>query len=115
MDRAQRPPRERAAEPEARGAERWIAPYFRDPTLWPVLVVAAASAATGLAALFCLAALDRNAYAAAALLALAWMSADVARRERSAHRRLGLAGRALLAVWALGAAAAVGAGWAGLF
>jgi hypothetical protein len=99
----------------AEGLERWIAPYFHDSTLWPVLAVAAAIGVTGLAALLLLAALDRNLYAQAALLAVAWMSADAVLRERRARRRLGLAGRSILALWALAAAAALAAWRWGLF
>jgi hypothetical protein len=105
----------RPEEPEGEGLERWIAPYFQDSTLWPVLAVAAAIGVTGMASLLLLAAVDRNPYAAAALLALAWMSGDAALRERRARRRLGLAGRSILALWALGAAAALAAWLGGLF
>jgi hypothetical protein len=90
------------AGPEPAGPERWLAPYFRDSTLWPVLAVATAS-------------VDRNLYAAAALTALAWMSSDALLRERRARGRVGLAGRSLAALWALGAAAALAVWRAGLF
>jgi hypothetical protein len=102
-------------ELEPTGLERWIAPYFRDSTLWPVLAVAAAVGVTGLAGVLLLAAVDRNPFAAAAGLALAWMSVDASLRERRARHRLGLAGRSLLALWALGIAAALAAWRGGLF
>ena len=102
-------------EPEPEGVERWLAPYFRDSTLWPVLAVVAASAVTGLASVLLLAAVDRNLAAMAALIALVWMSVDVTRRERRARGRTGLAGRALLALWALSLAAALAARRVGLF
>src|SRR5262245_56072304 len=94
---------------EPAGVERWLAPYFRDPTLWPVLAVATASAVTGLASLLLLAAVDRSVYAAAALIAVGWMSVDVSLRERRGRGRIGLAGRALLALWTLALAAALAA------
>jgi hypothetical protein len=89
--------------------DRWIEPYFRDSTLWPVLAVAAAIAVTLVAALLVLAVVDRNLYGMGALLALGWMSADAARRDLRARRRIGLVSGAILAVWALGAAAAFAA------
>lgn len=89
--------------------ERWIEPYFRDSSLWPVLVVAAAILVTLLATLLVLAVGDRNLAALAALLALVWMSVDATLRQLRAHRRLGWVGAAIVAVWLLGAAAAVAA------
>lgn len=88
---------------------RWIAPYFRDPSLWPVLVAAAAILVTLLASLLVRAAADRSPMALAALLALVWMSADATLRELRSRRRLGPLGAAILAVWALGIAAAIAA------
>ena len=102
-------------EPEPSGLERWIAPYFHDSTLWPVLAVTGAVGVTGLAGLLLLAAVDRNPFAAAAALTLAWMSVDASLRERRARHRLGLAGRSILALWALGIAAALAAWLGGLF
>jgi hypothetical protein len=94
--------------------DRWIEPYFRDSTLWPVLAVAAAIAVTLVATLLVLAVVDRNLYAMGALLALGWMSADAAWRDFGARRRVGLVSGAILAVWALGAAAAFAARRSGL-
>jgi len=94
--------------------ERWIEPYFRDSSLWPVLVVAAAIVVTLVATILVLAVGDRNLAAMAALLAFAWMSADATWRELRSRRRLGLVGAAILAVWVLGAAAAVAARTSGI-
>jgi hypothetical protein len=95
--------------------DRWIEPYFRDSALWPVLLVAAAILVTLAAGLILLAAVDRAPAAMLALLALAWMSGDVTLRQIRARRRLGLAGRFLLALWALAAAAALAARLAGIY
>jgi len=95
--------------------ERWIEPYFRDSSLWPVLVVAATILVTLVAAILVLAVGDRNPAAMAALLALVWMSADATLREIRSRRRLGLVGGAILAVWVLGAAAGVAARRSGFF
>ena len=95
--------------------DRWIEPYFRDSTLWPVLVVAASILVTLVAAVLLLAVVDRNLSAMAAVLALAWMSGDAMLRQLRARRRLGLVGGAILGVWALSAAAALAARLAGIF
>jgi hypothetical protein len=94
--------------------ERWIEPYFRDSTLWPVLAVATAIAVTLLAMVLVLAIADRNLAAMAALLALGWMSADATRRELRSRARLGVVGGSILVIWALGAAAAIAARRAGI-
>jgi hypothetical protein len=94
--------------------ERWIEPYFRDSTLWPVLLVAAAILTTLLATVLVLALADRNLAAMAALLALGWMSVDATLRVLRARRRLGLVGASILGVWLLAAAAALAARWSGL-
>jgi hypothetical protein len=94
--------------------ERWIEPYFRDSTLWPVLLVAAAILTTLLATVLVLALADRNLAAMAALLALGWMSVDATLRVLRARRRLGLVGASILGVWLLAAAAAIAARWSGL-
>ena len=95
--------------------ERWIEPYFRDSTLWPVLAVAAAIAVTLVASLLVLAIADRNLAAMAGLAALAWMSADATLRRLRSRRRLGPIGASILAVWALAAAAALVARLGGFF
>ena len=95
--------------------DRWIEPYFRDPSLWPVLAVAIAILVTLVAAVLLLAVVDRNLPAAAALLLLAWMSGDATLRQLRARGRLGLAGRLVISVWALGVLAALAARAAGIF
>ena len=95
--------------------ERWIEPYFRDSSLWPVLVVAAAILVTLVATILVLAVGDRNVAAMAALLALVSMSADATLREVRSRRRLGLVGGSILAVWVLSAAAGVAARRSGFF
>jgi len=94
--------------------ERWIEPYFRDSTLWPVLAVAAAILITLLAMVLVLAVADRNLAAMAALLALGWMSADLTLRELRSRRRPGLVGASILVVWVLGIAAAIAARHSGI-
>jgi hypothetical protein len=107
------PPPPPPSEDEPRGAEFWLAPFFRDSSLWPVLAVAAlifvVLAASGL-----LLALDRNPFAIAAVLLALWGSIDLAIRAR---RRGGsrLVQGCVAAFWALSIAAAVAARRAGWF
>jgi hypothetical protein len=95
--------------------ERWIEPYFRDSSLWPVLVVMAAILVTLVATLLLLAVGDRNLAAMAALLALGWMSVDATLRQLRSRGRLGLVGGSILAIWGLGIGAAIAARQSGLF
>jgi hypothetical protein len=95
--------------------EQWIEPYFRDSSLWPVLVVMAAILVTLVATLLLLAVGDRNLAAMAALLALGWMSVDATLRQLRSRGRLGLVGGSILAIWGLGIGAAIAARQSGLF
>lgn len=87
--------------------------YLRDPTLWPVLIVAVAIFVTlGTAALLT-ALRDRNLFASLALLVLAGVSADAATREIRG-RGFGPISGALLVLWGLSAGAAgavIALGW----
>jgi hypothetical protein len=105
------------SEPEGDGGsrlERWLGPYFTDSTLWPVTFAAVVVLVLLGAALLIFAARERNPFAAAALLGLAWISADAVRSSRRAGR-LGAVGRAILALWALVAGVAAAALALGLF
>lgn len=94
--------------------ERWLGPFFRDPSLWPVLAVAVAIFVTlGTAALL-LATVDRNPFALGAVFVLGLVSFDVAWRERRGGR-FGLASRCLLGYWILVAACAFAVARAGWF
>jgi hypothetical protein len=111
-ERASPSPSERATGSRL---DAWIEPYFRDSTLWPVLVVAAAILVTLAAALLLLALVERDLYAIAALLAAGWISGDFVLRDVRGHGRVGLAGGTLLALWAMGAVAAAVARGLGFF
>lgn len=97
---------QREREP-ATAFERWVLPYLTDSSLWPVLAVAAAIAATIGAAVLLLA-LRRQPAALAALVLLAGVTAHALYEDVRAHRTP-WAGGAALALWALSAAAAWGA------
>ncbi len=98
---------------EPHGAEFWLAPYFRDSTLWPVLVtVGAIFVVLGASAL--LMALERNPFSIAAVLVMLWISSDaVIRNQRRGRSRLLLG--CIASFWLLSAAAAAVARWAGWF
>lgn len=83
--------------------ERFVAPFFEEPTLWPVLLVLAAHAFLGGAVLLAFALRDRNPFALGALALLLVASGDLGLRlVRS--RRMGRLGWGLVAFW-LGSAA----------
>lgn len=90
-------PRRSAREPA--WLDEHLGVYLRDPSLWPVGIVAFAIAATLGAALLAAAALSGNALLWAAVGILALVSLDVLQRELRARRRLGLASRLLLLLW----------------
>ena len=94
------PPPEDRDEPH--GTDLWLAPFFRDSTLWPVLVTAA-GAFTAL-----------NPFGVAAVLVLLWITVDAGiRYGRGPGGRFLLA--SIAAFWVLSIAAAVGVRWLGWF
>lgn len=99
---------------EPRGAERWLAPFFRDSTLWPVLVAVSAVFVVFGASALLLAFVERNPFAVGAVLILLWMSIDAGIRSRRRGGSRLLVG-AIAVFWLLSAAAALGAAWAGWF
>ncbi len=104
--------------PEREDAPRdlagWLAPYLRDPSLWPVtLVVFAIAVVLGASGLL-LAFAERNPFALGAVLLALWISVDVSLRERRRGRPPRVAIGAL-ALWLASAAAAVAARSAGWF
>ena len=105
---------QRRDDAEAGGIDRWVAPFFRDSTLWPVAIAAVASLVTLGAALMLLAVQDRNLFAIGAVGVLALVSLEVLVRS-ARRRRLGLEGRAVLGWWILSAAAAAAGIHGGLF
>lgn len=88
--------------------ERFLSPFFEEPTLWPVTLVLGAHAFLGGAVLLAMAARARNVFAMAALALLLVMTGDVLFRCARA-RRMGRIGWGVVALWigsALGAALA---------
>ena len=104
-------PPDRSDEPH--GVELWLAPFFRDSTLWPVLVTAATIFIV-LGAWSLLMASELNPFAVAAVLVMLWISADAGIRSWRAGGSPLLLG-SIAGFWLLSATAAVGVRWAGWF
>ena len=100
---------EPGGEREPRSLDDWLRQFFRDSTLVPVLLVVTGSFTAIGAGLIAWAVRGRNLAAIAALLLLAGMSGDALLRDFRRNRRLGLASRCVLGLWALSAAGAVAA------
>jgi hypothetical protein len=105
--------REEPGSDERRGAEQWLAPFFRDSSLWPVLAVAGAIFVVMGTSGLLLAFVERNGFAVAAVLLVFWMSVDAVIRNRRRHGSALVPG-CIAALWGLSAAAACAvwaAGW----
>jgi hypothetical protein len=99
---------------ERRGTDFWLAPFFHDSTLWPVLVTAAGAFTTLGAWSLLVAFVEHNPFGVAAVLVLLWISVDAGvRYRRSPGSRFLVA--SIVGFWVLSVAAAVGVRWAGWF
>jgi hypothetical protein len=109
---AEDPPPPEHDEPQ--GTDLWLAPFFRDSTLWPVLVTAAgAFTALGTWALL-VAFVEHNPFGVAAVLVLFWITVDAGiRYGRGPGGRFLLA--SIAAFWVLSIATAVAVRWFGWF
>jgi hypothetical protein len=92
-----------AAAPAGEGArlarfERFVAPFFEEPTLWPVLLVLGAHAALFGALLLAVGVRDRNPFALSALALGVVATADVVQRCARA-RRFGRLGWSVVTLW----------------
>ncbi len=107
-------PRSEDASANAPPVAGWIRPYFTDSALWPVLFVLVATLVLFGAVVLLLALRERRYFAVAALLVLAWASAD---GFRSDHRRggFGIASGLILALWLLSGLVAFAAAHFDLF
>lgn len=112
------PPTEPPAESTFDGphwVDRWILPFVREPTLWPVLVVVIGHAIALAAPLLLLAVRDGSGGAAASLALLGLASLAIALLELRRRGRLGPLAGLLLTTWLLSAAAAWAADRFGIF
>lgn len=93
--------------------DRILGSFLHESSLWPVLVVILGSGGAFTAALMVLAVVDRNPFAAAALLLIFGLSVDVFLRARTRPRYRN--GALLLGLlWAAGFALAGFAVWSGI-
>lgn len=114
----ERPPRPPPTEdPEANlpFAERWIAPFFREPMLWPVGFVLIAHAVAFLAPALLFSLRDRKLSALAALALLLVLTGSAARAELGRLHRPGMVCGLLATTWSLAIATAVLAHRTGIF
>jgi len=94
--------------------DRCVAPFVRDPGLWPVTLVLAAHAVLGIAVALLEVWRGPGAFGLAAL-ALLGAGSIACFAHDWAQRRLGLASRALALCWAFGALAAWGLARSGVY
>ena len=97
---------EREGEAFDRAVDRHLAIFYRDSTLWPVLVVVVGAVGTLGASMLVLAVRERNPYSLVALAVLGWVSVDVVWRDLR-ERRFGVASRAIVFLWCVAAAVAL--------
>ncbi len=95
--------------------ERWILPFVRESTLWPILLVIIGHAAAFLTAALLIALRDRRPAAGVALLGLLFLSASVVRYEWTRVGRPAALAGVLLATWLLSGALAFVADRYGVF
>ncbi len=90
-----------------------VGTFMREPSLWPVLTVALGSGGAFAATLMILAGVDRNPFAAAALLLVLGMTIDVVvrARRRPSYRN---GARLLALIWLAGFVLAGVALWSGI-
>lgn len=94
--------------PEApRGVEELIAPFFKDSTLWPVLLVVVGCLSTLGSVVLVGALYHFNPLAAAALLGISWIAFDVCKRHRRQHGAMGRLGWSIVSLFGLSAAIAL--------
>lgn len=113
--RETRPPPPETDDSHLPFAERWIAPFVREPLLWPVGIVLIAHAVAFLAPVLLLALRDRRFGALGALTGIVVLSGAAARAELARLHRPGVVCGLLAATWACAVAAAVLAHRTGIF
>lgn len=95
------------------GVDGMIGTFMSEASLWPVLIVVLGSGGAFGAAMLILAGLDRNPFAAVALLLLAGMSIDVALRARRESHFRNIA-KLVGLLWGVAVAFAALAIWTGI-
>ncbi len=95
-------------------ADKWVLPYLDDSGLWPVVAALLGHVAMLLAPLLLGVARDRNPFAIASLLIVAYFSVRVMVTDLRGRWRRGLVTSVVLGTWVLSAAVAYGAAQYGL-
>jgi hypothetical protein len=89
-----------AKQTEPAAHDRWIAPFFEESGLWPVLIAAVGSAAAFGAALIVMALHDRNLFAMAGVALLAGLTIfAIDERRRRGAPLLDRVAQLLAAIW----------------
>jgi predicted MFS family arabinose efflux permease len=96
-------------------AERWIAPFVREPLLWPVALVIVAHAVAFLAPVFLLGLRDRRISALGALAGITFLSGAAVRAELARRHKPGVVCGLVAVIWIFAAAAAFAAHRTGIF
>ncbi len=94
--------------------DRWVMPYVRDSSLWPVLLVVMAHVVAFIAPVALFAIRDRHVPAMIALAGTAYLTFGVVRYDISRSRRPAALSLIMLIIWATSFAAAYYGGAAGL-
>jgi hypothetical protein len=97
-----------------KGVDLWLAPFFRDSSLWPVLAVAIMIFVLFGAWGLLLAAVEGNLFALCAMVIVFWMSVDIVIRNRRNGGAKLIVG-CIVGFWALSIAAATSAHYAGWY
>src|SRR5262245_37049386 len=115
QDRRDPPPSDELEDSSRPFTERFVAPFVREPMLWPVAAVIVAHAVAFLAPVLLLALRDRRIPALGALAGIAFLSGSAVRAELARLSRPGVACALIGTIWLLAAAAAVVAHRTGIF
>lgn len=96
-------------------SERWLAPFVREPLLWPVTFVIIAHAVAFLAPVLLLGLRDRRLSALGALAGIVVLSGAAVRAEIARQRRPGMVCALLATTWAFAVLVAIAAHRTGIF
>jgi hypothetical protein len=102
-------------DPNLPFAERWIAPFVREPLLWPVAVVIIAHAVAFLAPVLLLGVRDRRISALGALAGILVLSGSAVRGELARRHKPGVVCGILGVIWVFAIATAFVADRTGIF
>jgi hypothetical protein len=109
------PPPTPSDDPSLPFAERWLAPFVREPLLWPVAAVILAHAVVFLAPVLLLALRDRRIAPLGALTGVVVLSGAAVRGELSRKHKPGIVCALLATIWVLAVLAAFAAHRTGIF